>query len=176
MKLIVEENTQKMSESALHILLGAMMQDKRVNISLTSGRSPIELYKMLAPEVRDQEKFKDIEYYLFDEAPYMDGKPYGPNWEEMQKLFFEEANIPEERIHDMTMENWETYDEEAVQVVLMSWLLVLVMMVISAATVLDVHQWIHILMQWIVLLRIKQTLIIQRENIFQSLLQWVLRA
>lgn len=71
MKLIVEENTQKMSESALHILLGAMMQDKRVNISLTSGRSPIELYKMLAPEVRDQEKFKDIEYYLFDEAPYM---------------------------------------------------------------------------------------------------------
>ena len=30
----------------------------------------------------------------------------------MQKLFFEEANIPEERIHDMTMENWETYDEE----------------------------------------------------------------
>ena len=64
MKLIVEENTQKMSESALHILLGAMMQDKRVNISLTSGRSPIELYKMLAPEVRDQEKFKDIEYYL----------------------------------------------------------------------------------------------------------------
>ena len=58
------------------------MQDKRVNISLTSGRSPIELYKMLAPEVRDQEKFKDIEYYLFDEAPYMDGKPYGPNWEE----------------------------------------------------------------------------------------------
>lgn len=112
MKLIVEENTQKMSESALHILLGAMMQDKRVNISLTSGKSPIELYKMLAPEVRDQEKFKDIEYYLFDEAPYMDGKPYGPNWEEMQKLFFEEANIPEERIHDMTMENWETYDEE----------------------------------------------------------------
>ena len=49
MKLIVEENTQKMSESAMHILLGAMMQDKRVNISLTSGRSPIELYKMLAP-------------------------------------------------------------------------------------------------------------------------------
>ena len=102
----------------------------------------------------------------------------GPNLEEeMQKLFFEEANIPEERIHDMTMENWETYDEEiSREVVLMSWLLVLVMMVISAATVLDVHQWIHILMQWIVLLRIKANPIIQRENIFQSLLQWGLRA
>ena len=37
MKLIIEENEQKMSESAMFILLGAMMQDKRVNISLTSG-------------------------------------------------------------------------------------------------------------------------------------------
>ena len=40
MKLIIEENEQKMSENAMFILLGAMMQDKRVNISLTSGRSP----------------------------------------------------------------------------------------------------------------------------------------
>ena len=69
MKLIIEENEQKMSESAMHILLGAMMQDKRVNISLTAGRSPINLYKMMVPYVKDQEKFKDIQYYLFDEAP-----------------------------------------------------------------------------------------------------------
>ena len=111
MKLIIEENEQKMSESAMHILLGAMMQDKRVNISLTAGRSPINLYKMMVPYVKDQEKFKDIQYYLFDEAPYQD-KPYGPNWEEMQELFFKDANIPDERIHTTTMENWETYDQE----------------------------------------------------------------
>ena len=41
MKLIIEETEQKMSESAMFILLGAMMQDKRVNISLTSGRSDV---------------------------------------------------------------------------------------------------------------------------------------
>ena len=111
MKLIIEENEQKMSESAMHILLGAMMQDKRVNISLTAGRSPINLYKMMVPYVKDQEKFKDIQYYLFDEAPYQD-KPHGPNWEEMQELFFKDANIPDERIHTTTMENWETYDQE----------------------------------------------------------------
>ena len=63
MKLIIEENEQKMSESAMHILLGAMMQDKRVNISLTAGRSPINLYKMMVPYVKDQEKFKDIQYW-----------------------------------------------------------------------------------------------------------------
>ena len=39
-------------------------------------------------------------------------KPHGPNWEEMQELFFKDANIPDERIHTTTMENWETYDQE----------------------------------------------------------------
>ncbi|MEE0965990.1 MAG: glucosamine-6-phosphate deaminase [Bacilli bacterium] len=111
MKLIIEENEKAMSESAMHILLGAMMQDKRVNISLTSGRSPIELYKMMAPLVKDQDKFKDIEYYLFDEAPWND-KPYGPNWDEMQELFFKDANIPEERIHSLDLNNWDSFDRE----------------------------------------------------------------
>ena len=111
MKLIIEETEQKMSESAMHILLGAMMQDKRVNISLTAGKSPVNLYKMMIPYVKDQDKFKDIEYWLFDEAPYLD-KPHGPNWEEMQELFFKDAHIPDERIHITTMENWENYDQE----------------------------------------------------------------
>ena len=92
MKLIIEENEQKMSEIAMHILLGAMMQDKRVNISLTAGRSPINLYKMMVPYVKDQEKFKDIQYYLFDEAPYQD-KPHGPNWEEMQESIQQQWKI-----------------------------------------------------------------------------------
>ena len=34
MKLIIEENEQKMSESAMHILLGAMMQDKRGQVQM----------------------------------------------------------------------------------------------------------------------------------------------
>ena len=62
---------EKMSESAMQILLGTMMQDKRVNISLTAGRSPELLYKMMIPYVKDQAKFADVQYYLFDEAPYI---------------------------------------------------------------------------------------------------------
>ena len=89
MKLIIEENEQKMSESAMHILLGAMMQDKRVNISLTSGRSTKTLYQMM----------------IIEDKP-------GPNWTEMQDLFFRDAHIPDEKIHITTMENWETYDQE----------------------------------------------------------------
>lgn len=111
MKLIIEENETKMSESCMQILLGAMMQDKRVNISLTSGRSPRTMYKMMIPYVKDQEKFKDIQYYLFDDGPYI-GKKRGPNWEEMHEIFFNDANIPDERIHCINGDNWKTYDED----------------------------------------------------------------
>lgn len=109
MKLIVEKTEKEMSESALHILLGAMMQDKRVNISLTAGESPKTLYKMMAPIVKDKNQFANVQYYLFDEAPYQN-QTYGPNWDEMHKLFFDDANIPDTQIHTTTMENWETYD------------------------------------------------------------------
>ena len=69
MKLIIEKDERAMSESAMQIILGTMMQDKKVNVSLTSGRSPRMMYKMMAPYVKDQKKFEDINYYLFDEAP-----------------------------------------------------------------------------------------------------------
>lgn len=111
MKLIIEPTEEAMSESALHILLGAMMQDKRVNISLTSGESPKTLYKMMAPAVRDQMKYEDVHYYLFDDSP-REGESHGSNWDAMQELFFKDANIPAERIHDTMPENWETYDWE----------------------------------------------------------------
>ena len=52
MKLIIEETTEKMSESAMQIVLGEMMQDKQVNISLTSGRSPEKMYEMMVPAIK----------------------------------------------------------------------------------------------------------------------------
>lgn len=111
MKLIVEPDERSMSESALHILLGAMMQDKRVNVSLTSGESPKTLYSMLAPLVKDRPQFADVHYYLFDEAPHPNAE-YGPCWDIMHAMFFDAAGIPDERIHDTTAANWEIYDWE----------------------------------------------------------------
>lgn len=111
MKLIIEKNEHDMSESCMHIILGAMMQDKKVNISLTSGRSPKTLYKMLIPKVKNKKEFENTDYYLFDDNPYNDRK-HGTNWDQMHELFFNEANIPDERIHITTRENWQNYDED----------------------------------------------------------------
>ncbi len=109
MKLVIEKDVKAMSENAMYILLGAMLQDKRVNISLTSGRTPRLLYEMMIPLVKDQKKFKDVEYYLFDENPFI-GEKYGTNWAEMKEMFFEPAHILEEHIHRITLDNWHDYD------------------------------------------------------------------
>lgn len=111
MKLIIEKDEKAMSESCMQIVLGEMMQDKRVNISLTSGRSPRMMYEMMIPYVKDQEKFKDIQYYIFDEGPRT-GQKYGPIWDEMHELFYTPANIPDERVHCLCADNWQSYDEE----------------------------------------------------------------
>ena len=114
MKIIIEKDEHAMSESAMQIILGTMMQDKKVNVSLTSGSSPRTMYQMMVPYVKDKPQFKDVDYYLFDEAPEVGekkGQP-GPNWSEMQELFFKDANIPDEKIHCPSMENYETFDEE----------------------------------------------------------------
>ncbi|HAW12350.1 MAG: 6-phosphogluconolactonase [Bulleidia sp.] len=111
MKLIIEKDERAMSESCMQIVLGEMMQDKRVNISLTSGRSPRTMYKMMIPYVKDQKKFDKIEYYIFDDGPRL-GETHGPVWDEMHELFYTPANIPDSRVHCITRENWMTYDEE----------------------------------------------------------------
>lgn len=109
MKVIIEENNIEMSKKCLNILMGTMMQDKRINISLTSGRSPKMLYELLIPEVKNKPHFENVNYYLFDDSPY-DGQPHGGNWDEMQGLFFKKAEIPDEKIKITTLENWKNYD------------------------------------------------------------------
>ena len=114
MKLIIEKDEKAMSESAMMILLGTMLQDKKVNVSLTSGNSPKMLYQMMIPYVKNQTKYENVEYWLFDEAPYAGekkGEP-GPNWVEMQELFFKDANIPNAKIHCPDMQTYQTWDAD----------------------------------------------------------------
>ena len=94
MKIIIEKDEHAMSESAMQIILGTMMQDKKVNVSLTSGSSPRTMYQMMVPYVKDKPQFKDVDYYLFDEAPEVGEKKGQPG-----------PNCP-------SMENYETFDEE----------------------------------------------------------------
>ena len=52
MKLIIAKNYEEMSSIAVNILMGLMYQDKRVNLSITAGNTPKEIYRQMTELVK----------------------------------------------------------------------------------------------------------------------------
>ena len=110
MKIIYAKNEQKMSEYAMQVILGTLYQDKKINLSLTSGRSPLTLYKMLAPEIKERKELSNVRYFWFDDSPYL-GETYGKNFDEMRQIFAEPAGINLDEVIHPNMENYEEFDK-----------------------------------------------------------------
>lgn len=69
MQLIIEESYEKMSETATKLIFGKMLNDHRVNLSITAGNSPKKIYEKLAPLVKNKSYLSNVHYYSFDEVP-----------------------------------------------------------------------------------------------------------
>lgn len=110
MKVIVKKDFDAMSEAAKEILLGIMSQDKRVNVSITAGKTPVKVYEKMIPVVKDSPDFNNVHYYNFDEIP-VDGKEEGVTISEIRQLYLTPANVSEDNIHKLTVENYTTQDE-----------------------------------------------------------------
>ncbi|MGX6969623.1 glucosamine-6-phosphate deaminase [Vagococcus bubulae] len=110
MKVIVKKDFDAMSEAAKEILLGIMSQDKRVNVSITAGKTPVKVYEKMIPVVKDSPDFSNVHYYNFDEIP-VDGQEEGITISEIRQLYLTPANVSEDNIHKLTVENYATQDE-----------------------------------------------------------------
>lgn len=109
MKLIVAESYEEMSRLAARELLGAIygQPDRRMNLSVTAGKTPARLYEMAAPVVKSL-GVGDVHFYSFDEVP-VKGQP--PRTETaLRKMFFTPAGIPEDHIHLLDETNYADYD------------------------------------------------------------------
>ena len=62
MQLIIEESYEKMSETATKLIVGKMLNDRRVNLSITAGNSPKKIYEALAPLVKNKSYLSNIHY------------------------------------------------------------------------------------------------------------------
>ena len=109
MKIIVAESYERMSEYAAAMLLGVMMQDKKVNVVLTSGRSPKMMYEVMVPVVKGNKCFDGVDYYFFDENPHTN-RPYGLVYDAISEMYFEPCGIRQDQIHYLTLEDYQTYD------------------------------------------------------------------
>lgn len=110
MKIIVEETYEKMSRVAANILLGKMYQDKRVNLAITAGSTPVKMYEYLVADVKDKTYFDNVHYYNFDEIPFMKKTGFGVTMSNLNKLFFDPAGIDTEHIHPLDQNNYQRHD------------------------------------------------------------------
>lgn len=112
MKLIVTKDYEEMSMVGAEQLLGAMHSQYRTNISVTAGSSPKGLYELIIPLVKDKKYFDNVHYYNFDEIPFKgEEDQYGVTMRNLNKMFFDPANIDRDRIHVLDWNNYETQDE-----------------------------------------------------------------
>ncbi|MDR1249467.1 MAG: glucosamine-6-phosphate deaminase [Treponema sp.] len=109
MKIVIEDSYENLSERAAGAMLAAMLQDKRVNIAITAGNSPVLTYQRVLEAVKaNPAGFANVHYYNFDEIP-IKGQTKGVTMRELDRLFFTPAGIPASRIHPLTLENYEKH-------------------------------------------------------------------
>lgn len=111
MKIIIENNYEKLSETTAQILLGCMYQDKRVNVAITSGDSPKGAYSIVTPVLKEhKERFSNVHYYNFDNVE-MKGFKDGMTLGHLQEQFFGPGDVALENIHGLKTENYAGFDE-----------------------------------------------------------------
>lgn len=110
MKLIIEKDFNQMSETAKNILLGYMTQDKRINLSITAGKTPVKVYEKIINFLAHSTSYDNVHYYNFDEIP-VPNQTEGITLTELRKLFFSPAKINEQLIHPLTLDNYQEQDQ-----------------------------------------------------------------
>ncbi|MBO0411294.1 glucosamine-6-phosphate deaminase [Enterococcus hulanensis] len=111
MRVIRTASLQEMNEVGAQYLLGAMHTQHRTNIAITAGSTPKGVYDVMIPLVKDKDYFDNVHYYNFDEIPFKGEDGYGVTMTNLNKLYFDPANINREKIHVLDWTNYETQDE-----------------------------------------------------------------
>lgn len=111
MKIIIEKNYDQMSRVTANILLGKMYQNKRVNLSITAGSTPVKMYEYLINDVKDKTYLDNVHYYNFDEVPFKKKKGSGITMSNLNKLFFDPAKIDPTNIHVLDEKNYTNQDK-----------------------------------------------------------------
>ncbi len=111
MKLVITNTYEEMSELAGNILLSYMMSQKKVNLSITGGRTPAKMYEILVPKVKGQDFYKkNVTFYNFDEIPYGNSNKEGYTITDLRNYLFTPAGVPEENIHVLDESNYKNQD------------------------------------------------------------------
>lgn len=95
MKVIITKNYEELGQLTSEYLLGLMLsKQSRINIAITAGTTPKEVYRCLIPKVKGKDYLGHVHYYNFDEIPLKVTKAAGITMRDLNKLFYIPADIP----------------------------------------------------------------------------------
>ena len=111
MQFYKTKTEKDLGELTASLLLGEMMSSNRVNIAITGGTSPVEVYKALIPKVKGTNYLENTHFYNFDEIPYRKEDREGITISEIKKIFREPAGVKQENIHKLDQYNYKNQDK-----------------------------------------------------------------
>ncbi|HAU3224137.1 TPA: glucosamine-6-phosphate deaminase [Salmonella enterica subsp. houtenae] len=115
MKLIVTEDYEEMSRVAAQHLLSYMTLPRRVNLAITAGSTPKRMYEHLTQAVKGKSWYQNSYFYNFDEIPFRGRPGDGVTITNLRNLFFTPAEIKEEQIQKLTLDNFKQHDDKIAQ-------------------------------------------------------------
>lgn len=105
MKLIIEEDAEALSRTTAAIVLGTMLQDRRTNLSLTAGATPVGTYAIVAPAMAaNPAAFAEAHFYNFDEVP-VHGQDLGMTISALRDQLYGPAGIMPDNLHVLDLDN-----------------------------------------------------------------------
>lgn len=114
MKLIIQETYEELSQLTAEIVTSTMVQDKRVNVSITSGSSPKRMYELLEDKLPKLGDLSNVYYYTFDETPVKNskGEVIGyDNFDGLNNNFFKKHQIDEKHIIAINETNYDVFNK-----------------------------------------------------------------
>lgn len=115
MKVIIKKDVEAVSRFGAGKFIAAMMQPGRVNMAPTAGTTPKRLYEIVTDFLQGNEAMienNEVYYYQQDNL-VATSKPEVPSYfPEIDQMFFEPNNVPEERIKRLSIEAVKTAHED----------------------------------------------------------------
>lgn len=96
------------------LVLSSIPEDTRVNVLISAGTLPMQIYEHLISKLK-LPQYIGVHYYLADEIPISAGDISMLTYARLRDNFFIPAQIPVDRIHQLTSSNIRTIDEEIAQ-------------------------------------------------------------
>ena len=116
MRFIITKDHEELSNVMAQLMLKHMHSDRqRVNISITTGETPVRGYQILAEQTKGKAYFNHVHYYIFDEFWYK-GDAKGICRASLDYKYFELADVAEDHIHNLDESNADTFDKDVQQV------------------------------------------------------------